>query len=553
MQRYALALILFAVSPALAGTAKFDWFAYQGRDPVYDTAKVGPDDYTNPILEGFYPDPSILRVGTDYYLVNSSFAYFPGIPVWHSRDLVDWTQIGNAIDRPSQLDFKGLGISRGVFAPAIDYHNGVYYIVNTCVDCGGNYLVTASDPAGPWSDPVWLPFDGIDPSLFFDDDGKAYIVNNGPPDGPPLYNGHRAIWLQEFDLATRTLVGPRLVLVNGGTDLSKQPVWIEGPHLFRHDGKYYLTCAEGGTDDQHSEVVFRADTIRGPYVSYPGNPILTQRDLDPARADPITSTGHAQLVETQNGKWWAVFLGTRPYADDDYNTGRETFLLPVHWTEDGWPVILDHGKSVPYVAPRPDLPRGTAGKPTSGNFALRDDFRETALSPAWLFIRTPKEKWYALKHGALDIAARPDSIGSLDQPSFIGRRQQNMFVSVSTAMRYTPSKDGDEAGLVAFQNRDFYYFLGVAEIAGKTVVALKRRAGEADGEDGVVVASAPIAKGAPVRLKIDASGGRYDFSYAVRRGAWSVLAKDADGTILSTHEAGGFVGTVIGLYAYSPK
>jgi alpha-N-arabinofuranosidase len=535
-------------------TAQFDWFAYQGKDPVYDKIKAGPDDYRNPILAGFYPDPSVVRVGEDYYLVTSSFAYFPGIPVFHSRDLVDWTQIGNVIARPSQLEFKGLRISRGIFGPAIAYHDGVFYLLNTCVDCGENYLVTATNPAGPWSDPKWLGFQGIDPSLFFDDDGKAYIVNNGPPEGAPLYNGHRAIWIQQFDIAAKKLIGPRRVIVNGGSDISKKPNWIEGPHLFRRDGKYYLTCAEGGTGTRHSEVVFRADAIWGPYVPYAGNPILSQRDLDPARPDPITSTGHAQLVQTQNGDWWAVFLGTRPYADDSYNTGRETFLLPVHWTDDGWPVILDAGKPVPYVAPRPALPQEAApASPTSGNFTLRDDFHEAALAPYWLFIRTPHEEWFDLKPGRLTIRARPDSIGGLGQPSFIGRRQQHMSASASTAMRYTPRNEGDEAGLVAFQNQDYYYFIGLALIDGKTVVCLKRRASAADDENGMMITSAPIAlaDGAPVYLKIEARGRLYDFAYATREGEWTLLAKDQDGTILSTHTAGGFVGTVIGMYAYT--
>lgn len=180
-------------APSSPNTARFDWFEYRGSDPVF--APTGDEQYRNPILAGFYPDPSIVRVGEDYYLVNSTFTYFPGIPVFHSRDLVNWTQIGNVIDRPSQLNFDGLGISRGVFAPAIAFRDGVFYVVNTCVDCGGNFITTARNPAGPWSDPIWLPFDGIDPSLFFDDDGKAYVVNNGAPAEKPLYDGHRAIWI----------------------------------------------------------------------------------------------------------------------------------------------------------------------------------------------------------------------------------------------------------------------------------------------------------------------------------------------------------------------
>src|SRR3954464_4855783 len=215
--------------PAAADTplsARFDWFDYRGADPVDSTLHPGPNDYRNPILHGFYPDPSVTRAGNDYYLVNSTFTYFPGLPIFHSRDLVNWTQIGNAIDRPDMLDFGRLGLSRGVFAPAITFHDGIFYILNTCVDCGGNFVITARNPAGPWSNPVWLPEleGGIDPSLFFDDDGKAWLVNNGPPVGPPRYDGHRAIWLQEFDVRAMRTVGPRRLLVDGGVNPAANPV-----------------------------------------------------------------------------------------------------------------------------------------------------------------------------------------------------------------------------------------------------------------------------------------------------------------------------------------
>ena len=203
----ALAAGLALSAPALAQdapTARFDWFAYEGADPEHAVVQPGPGQFRNPILSGFYPDPSNTRAGEDYYLVTSTFAYFPGLPVFHSRDLVNWTQIGNAIDRPDQVDFGTLGLSRGLFAPTIEHHDGVFYILNTCVDCGDNFVITATDPAGPWSDPVWLPdlAGGIDPALFIDEDGSAWILNNGPPDREPEYDGHRAIWIQRFDLET---------------------------------------------------------------------------------------------------------------------------------------------------------------------------------------------------------------------------------------------------------------------------------------------------------------------------------------------------------------
>ena len=536
------------VAKPAPAVARFDWLAYEGHDPVYDKVKAGAGEYLNPILPGFYPDPSIVRVGEDYYLVNSTFAFFPGLPIFHSRDLVHWTQIGNAIDRPSQVDFGKLGISRGLFAPAISVHNGTFYIVNTCVDCGGNFLITATNPAGPWSDPVWFGFDGIDPSPCFDADGKAYIVNNGPPEGTPLYGGHRAIWMQEFDWAAKKLAGPRRVIVNGGVDIRKKPIWIEGPHLFRARGWYYLICAEGGTSEGHSEVVFRSKKVWGPYVPYKANPILTQRDLDPKRTFPVTSTGHAQFVATPKGQWFAVFLGTRPYSDDFYNTGRETFMLPVTW-KNGWPVILRKGKPVPYAVKRP-AEAADVSPVESGNFAWREEF-DTPLGPQWLFIRTPHDKWYEIGGSSLSLTARPESIGGTGQPSFVGRRQQYGWAGVSTAMAFAPQTDGERAGLVAFQNSEFFYFLGLVRENGKTSVCVTKRAGAADPEDGAVQTCNPVET-TDIELKIEARGGAYDFFYATAPGQWTALVRDADGTILSTKKAGGFVGTVIGAYAYSP-
>ena len=328
----------------------FDWFEYSGNDAVFE-APLPAGHYRNPVLAGFHPDPSITRAGDRFYLVASTFSFFPGIPVFESTDLVHWRQIGNVIDRPSQLDFDGLGISRGVFAPTIEYHDGTFYVANTAVDSGGNFIATAKDPAGPWSDPIWLPtIGGIDPSLFFDDDGRVYILNNDAPIGEPRYSGHRAIWMQEFNLARMQPTGVRKVLIDGGVDPSTNPIWIEGPHIFKRGGWYYLSCAEGGTGPQHSQVILRSRNPWGPYAPYEKNPILTQRDLPGDRDHPITNAGHAQLVETPDGRWWATFLASRNYGQVHYNTGRETFLLPVKW-EDGWPMILEPGREIPYVAP----------------------------------------------------------------------------------------------------------------------------------------------------------------------------------------------------------
>ncbi len=558
LRRAALAALVTAAAgaPALAqSVARFDWFEYEGRDSVYRARPGASGELANPILAGFYPDPSITRVGDDYYLVTSTFSWFPGIPVFRSRDLASWTQIGNAIDRPGQLSFDSLGMSRGVFAPAISHRGGTFYVANTCVDCGGNFLVTARDPRGPWSDPVWLRgVEGIDPSLFFDDDGKAYLVNNRAPAGGSKYEGHRAIWLQEYDVRARRMVGEATQLLDGGIDLSQKPVWIEGPHVFKADGRYYLSAAEGGTAADHRQVILRAESMRGPYVPGPANPILTQRHLDPSRPFPVTSTGHADLVRTPAGEWWAVFLGVRPYAEDYHNTGRETFLLPVTW-KDGWPTIDGGTGPVPYAVRRPRLPaQPPSAVPTRGNFTLREEFDGRSLAPYWLMVRTPRETWYSLTTapGALSLRARPASLARREQPSFVGRRQQHLAATVTTAVHFAAAREGERAGLAAFQSDEYFYALSVARVGGRRVAQVERRAGTGAVE---VVASRPLggAPDAPVRLRIRADGARYAFDVAEGAGGWATLLGDADGRILSTRTAGGFggnfTGVVFGMYA----
>lgn len=538
------AALLLAALPAVAnaGPARFERFGYSGR--MQQHVAVRPGQYRNPILAGYHPDPSIVRVGDAYYLVNSSFAHFPGLPIFTSRDLVHWTQIGNAIDRPGQLDFTGLGASRGVFAPDISWHAGTFYIVNTCVDCGGNFVITATDPAGPWSDPIWLPFEGIDPSIYWEGD-RAFIVNNRAPAEPPRYEGHRAIWLQEYDWRAGKMIGDSTEIVDAGTNPAERPIWIEGPHLFKKDGFYYLIAAQGGTDANHSEVVFRSQHLRGRYVPFAGNPILTQRDLPPDRPHPVSSAGHADFVQTQKGDWWATFLATQPYADDLYNTGRETFLLPVIW-RNGWPRILAKGQPVPLAAPAPDLPaQEPTTTPTTGDFSYVDDFDEAELPPQWIGLRTPKRPFYQLSNGAL-LLDPGAPLGDLQRaPAFIGRRQQHAIATISTTMRFDPDQDGDRAGLAAVQSDRSYVFFGVTRIGGVPKIALySRDAADTD----TLLASAPIDPSGPIELTMHIDGGTLSVSYRVN-GEAHVLASGASATLLSTERAGGFVGTILGLYA----
>jgi alpha-N-arabinofuranosidase len=538
-----------AVSAKAEPVAVFDWFEYSGNDARFEKP-LPAGEIRDPILAGFYPDPSLCRVGDDYYLVNSSFTYFPGIPIFHSRDLAHWRQIGHVITRPAQVDFGGLGVSRGVFAPALSFHDGTFYLVTTLVDCGGNCLFTAKDPAGPWSDPVFLGVDGIDPSLFWDDDGTAWMVNNGPPAGPPLYQGHRAIWLQRFDAQLGRLVGPRKVIVNGGTDLARRPNWIEGPHLFRREGWYYLICAEGGTAENHSEVVFRSRALEGPWQPGPENPILTQRDLPAGRPEPVTCTGHADFVFLPDGRTWAVFLGCRPYEDGLYNTGRETFALPVSW-RDGWPTILPHGAAVPDMVAAPLADAGfSSGDCCTGNFIWRDDFSGPGLAPQWNFLRTPRETWWSLSAvpGSLSIRPREATLGGRQNPTFIGRRQQHAQFSATAEVRL-PSSEGFAAGLVAFQNEDHHFFLGVRRKGAGAEVFLERASGDRSGAAPVVVASAPIPASERIQMRIEGWGRRYAFGFRSGDENWHSLSEDEDGSILSTTSAGGFVGTYLGMYA----
>ncbi|MGI4732452.1 MAG: glycoside hydrolase family 43 protein [Janthinobacterium lividum] len=550
MLRSTLAALLAALSvgaTAPPAPARFDWFEYRGVEPGPAPAA---GRYRNPVLPGFYSDPSIVRVGADFYLVTSTFSWFPGIPVFQSRDLVHWRQIGNAISRPGQLSFGHLAMSRGVFAPAISHHDGRFWIINTCVDCGGNYVLTATNPAGPWSDPVWLrDVGGIDPSIFWDDDGRAWIVNNDAPSGTPRYPGHRAIWLHQFDWHAMNTVGTAKVVVDGGVYPERKPVWIEGPHLYKRAGRYYLMDAEGGTSVNHSEVIFSADRVDGPYTPAPParEPILTQRDLDPARPNPITSAGHADLVDIGGDRWWAVFLATRPYADNLYNTGRETFLLPVSW-QDGWPTILPHGEAIPAIAKAPPLPVDTA--PTSTSNIERDDFSGPELAPEWVMMRNPDTRWWRLGGGGVSLDPRPVGLGDMGNASFIARRQQQADATATTEVRFAPA-EGQAAGLAALQNDEYFLTELLTRRDGRLAVEVRRRAGSAEPRDGVLIASVPVdvAPGAPIRLRLHARGGRYDADWADTNGPWRSAAHDIDGTNLSTEKAGGFVGTMIGLYA----
>lgn len=505
----------------------------------------------NPILTGFYPDPSVVQVGTDYYLVNSTFSYFPGLPVFHSKDLKNWKQIGNVIDRPSQMNFLGQRMTRGLFAPAISYHNGTYYVTCTNIDHKGNFIVTAKNPAGPWSDPVWLPkVRGIDPSLFFDED-KAYILyNSDAPEFKPLYDGHRTIRMYEFDPVKLQVVGEEKILVNGGVDITKKPVWIEGPHILRRYGWYYLYAAEGGTSVNHSQVVFRSKSAWGPYVPYEHNPILTQRDLPADRPNPITSAGHANLVDGPDGKTYAIFLAVRPYSGNFYNTGRETFIAPVTW-KDEWPVVDPQNKELQYfyTANYKEVKQKNA-LPQNGNFTYTLKF-EKELDPALLFMRSVDSASFNLsKANGLTLNLKPATIMELGNPAFLGKRQQHMNSSAATELHFSAAAENEKAGLVIFQDEKHFYFIAKSKEKGGEVVQLYKS--NAEGKSMDLLSQAPLnAATKKIGLRITAAGADYSFYYAEEPNAWKLLQDKVDGKFLSTQAAGSFIGCVFGMYATS--
>ncbi len=511
--------------------------------------------FTNPVLAGFYPDPSICKAGKDYYIVNSSFAYYPGLPIFHSTDLLNWQQIGYALDRPGQLNLDGAGVSRGLFAPTIRYHDGLFYILCTLIDKGGNFIIIAKDPKGPWSDPVWLrEVKGIDPSIDFVD-GKAYITyNSEAPDNKPLYDGHRTIRMYAFDHKNLKVTGREKLLINGGTDITKKPIWIEGPHLYKVGEYIYLMCAEGGTGYNHSEVVFRTKSLDEPFVAYENNPILTQRHLDTARKNPVTTTGHADVVQAHDGKWWAVFLGCRPYENDFYNTGRETFMAPVEW-KDGWPVINPGFETVQYEYPIAATVKNQ-GDRFSGNYLFKDEFNTPGLNNRYSFLRTVRNQWYDLeaKPGLLSLSVLPQTCSGKENPAMVCFRQPHLNGYAATEMDFVPGAANEKAGLMVFQSEHYFYFLCSSVQNGQPVVQLlKGRGSNVNRVEPEIMTSRniPQKKSAKLFFKIVANGGNYSFYYATRKNKWRLLKYNVDGKFLSAKVAGGFVGSMYAMYATS--
>ena len=536
--------------PTGKSVACFDYFKYKGEDDFYKNNSLqGEGSFFNPILPGWYSDPSICTNGEDYFLVTSTFSYFPGVPIFHSKDLINWKQIGHVLDRTSQLEkLEGQHVSGGIFAPAISYNpsNQTYYMITTNVGAG-NFFVKTKDPFGSWSDPVYLQdVHGIDPSFFFDEDGKAYIVNNDAPDEPAEYDGHRVIRVHQFDVATEKTFGKSKVLVNKGVRPEEKPIWIEGPHMYKINGKYFLMSAEGGTSINHSEVILRGDSPMGEFKAWDKNPILTQRHLNPDRQNPITCAGHADLVQSKEGDWWAVFLACRPIDGKFENLGRETFMMPLKWSEDGFPYMTQGDDLVPMILQRDGVKRNA--DVTFGNFVRNDDFDSTKLGLEWMTLRTPAADLYSLTQNQGFLTLKCSEIASTEMktPSFVCRRMQHHKFECETKMYFQPVDNNETAGILLFKDERHQYYFSVCKSETGRKICLNKIS-----ESGSEVLASRIedSEDESITMKVVSRGTHYDFFYSIGDGQLEELCKNIDAQYLSTANSFGFTGTTIGMYA----
>ncbi|WP_155056753.1 glycoside hydrolase family 43 protein [Streptomyces blattellae] len=479
--------------------------------------------YDNPVIGGFHPDPSVCRVGEDYYVVCSSFEYFPGVPLFHSRDLVHWRQIGNVLDRPGQLEIPdGAPASDGVYAPTLRYHDGRFYMITTNVSAGGNFLVTSDRPGGPWSDPVWVDVPGIDPDLAWDEDGNCWCAVAG-------------VAVARIDTESgKVLEGPFRVW--SGTGL-RDP---EAPHLYRVGEWWYLMLAEGGTADAHSVSVARARSPRGPFEPAPANPLLSHRGT----GLPIQCTGHADLVQAPDGTWWMLLLGTRPrgHFPAFHVLGRETFLTPVEWAH-GWPRVGPVRES----HPAPSSLSPLQPEPT------RDDFDTADLAPHWISPRRrPQGSWsLGERPGWLTLNATGDS---LDRPghTFVGRRQQHHDCRAAARLDARTGRAGLSVRMDEAHHYDLEVSGGEASVIARIGPLRQRVAVHA-------LPSGPVTLVARTRTSDlvpptgrDAlgvrAGGPDTVAFSLESPDGTVPLAELDGRYLSTQVAGGFTGRVIGMY-----
>lgn len=461
----------------------------------------------NPVLPGTYPDPSICRVGGDYYLVTSTFEYFPGLPIFHSTDLEHWHQLGHVVDRDGQLDLSTVESSEGLFAPTIRHDGERFFITCTLVGGSGrqgNFVMTAVDATGPWSDPHWLDdAEGIDPSLFFDDDGRAWYTGTHLTESPD-WPSQTSVWLRELDRSTLRLTGEKHVLWHGAL---LGAVWAEGPHLFKRNGWYYLLASEGGTEFAHALSVARSRDVTGPYLGFEANPVLTHRNL--GHRHPVTDVGHADLVETPDGAWAAVLLAARPYGGYHANLGRETFMVGVEW-EDDWPIFAPGVGQVTAAAP--------ADEP---GYAVPDHLD-------WTSLRGSSAGFATVEGDGVTLRASPLGLDEVGTPAFAGIRQRHRDAFFTATIGHTSSR----AGIVVRQSEGVHLFFARTG----DVVTLSR--------SGAIIAEFAIVGDAT--LTLTTAGQDYSFTVDSDTGS---DARTVDGRFLSSQSSGGFLGVWFGLAA----
>ena len=491
---------------------------------------------SNPIMAGFYPDPSVCRVGDKYYMVHSTFAYFPGVPVFQSENLVSWKQIGNILERDSQLPLTGCRQSQGIFAPTIRYGNGMFYMITTNVSAGGNFIVSAKSPEGPWSEPYFLGPSamGIDPSLFFDTDGTCYYIGQREKSGAKYY-GDCEVWIQKLNLQTMKLEGEAVAVLDG---FQKNAVWPEGPHLYYKDGFYYIIHAESGTAFHHSVMAARSRNLFGPYEYCPSNPIITHRHL--GNAYPITCVGHADLVDDGNGNWYMVMLACRPQEGHTL-MGRETFLAKVVW-EDDWPVV---NPGIGRLEDMFEIP-GEGDATRYFDECRSYTFSNNILPPEFLSLRNNREQVMSLSErpGYLRLYMRKDTLKDLAEPAYLAVRQQHMDYEAETQFEVHFGAEGGCVGAAMMQNNENHVRVEYFREGGKDKVRVIRCVKGSDEELSVTESIEKAISG----LKISVHGLLADISYRCDE-KWQSLISDVDIRGLSTESCGGFLGCTVGMYA----
>lgn len=503
----------------------------------------------NPVIPGFNPDPSFVRAGDDYYIANSTFEWFPGVQIHHSRDLIHWRLLGQAVTRPAQLDLRGIGDSAGVWAPSMSYHNGQFWLIYTNIRGAGMgrpfkdigiYLITAPDILGPWSDPIVLNSIGFDPSLFHDDDGRKWLVNM-IWDFRKDHSRFAGIVVQEYDHDRRRLIGPM-------TNVLAKNVLTEGPNIYKRDGWYYLMLAEGGTGWNHGISMARSRSITGPYELDPQPSVLTARD-DPSLA--LQKAGHGELVQTQSGDWYLAHLASRPLGTGEHRRcilGRETCIQKVAWSPDGWLRLTAGGWHPQVEVPAPAALPETPWPPSPE----RDDFDAEHLDIRWSALRVPRdESWISLteRPGWLRLRGR-DSLHSLFYQSLIARRLQSFRCIVETCVEFEPTHFTQMAGLICYYDTRQHYYLRITrdEAVGKVLGIVLTDNGA---YDELRSSELTINTWSRCFLRAEIDHDRLQFSASPDSRDWQPVGSPLDLSKLSDDYGSAlrFTGTMIGLCA----